>query len=65
MAKIHKVLDNLNLLFEVLHSLRSVKQRQFWDMLDSDAEASAEKLRRVIACVSLFFSSANVFLKPQ
>lgn len=66
MTEVHKLLKNLDLLFEVLHSLRSVTQREFWDMLDSDAQASAAKLRRVMASVSLFFFRANTFsLKLQ
>lgn len=66
MTEVHRLLNNLDLLFEVLHSLQSVIQRKFWDMLDSDAQASAGKLRRVMASVSLFLFRANTFsLKLQ
>lgn len=61
MTEVHRLLNNLDLLFEVLHSLRSVIQRNFWDMLDFDAQASAEKLRRVMASVSLSLFCANIF----
>lgn len=65
-TEIRKVLHNLKLLFDVLQSLRSGMQQQFWNMLDSDVQASTGKLGRVIASVSLFFSSTNVLsLKPQ
>jgi hypothetical protein len=58
---VHKLLKNLDLLFEVLHALRSVIQGEFWDMLDSDAQASAAKLRRVMASVSLFLFAQILF----
>lgn len=56
-AEIHKVLNNLQLLSEVLLSIRSEIQQQFWEMLDSDVSASRRKLRQIMADVSLFFRS--------
>lgn len=53
-TEVHKLLNNLEQLFEVLQSMRSGIQQRFWDMLDSDVQASAGKLRRIMASVSPF-----------
>jgi hypothetical protein len=55
-SEIFKVTNNLQLLSEVLRSIRSGIQRQFWEMLDSDVCASAGKLRQIMTDVSPFLS---------
>lgn len=54
-TEVFKLLNNLEQLSEVFQSIKSGIQRRFWDMLDADAQASAAKLRHVMASVSSFF----------
>lgn len=54
-AGVLKLLINLERLFKVLQSLRIGIQQQFWAMLDSDTQASTEKLQEIMVNVSPFF----------
>lgn len=55
-STVNKLLNNLDRLYKALLSIRGELQHRFWTMLDSDAQASAGKLRRIMAKVSPFFN---------
>lgn len=52
-------LNNLQQLSNALQSTRSRVQHCFWQMLDSDAKASAVKLRHIMSSVSLLYDNTS------
>lgn len=64
-TEVHKLLNNVEQLYEVFQSIKNGIQQRFWDMLDADAQASTGKLRRIMTSVSSFFHMDSLFSKPQ